>query len=158
MGIGNLGISELLIIAVIVLIFFGPSRLPEIGRSVGGALREFKKGMNEVKRELEEVERRAKGEGEDRSDGQGDRPAGRVSPPRSIDDAPTFGSGPTARPTEEGAGSARPEAEAEQAEAEAEQPAADAERPREESAAESERAAEETDAVAEGEDDAEERP
>ena len=151
MGIGNLGISELLIIAVIVLIFFGPSRLPEIGRSVGGALREFKKGMNEVKRELEEVERRAKGEGEDRSDGRGDRPAGQVSPPRSIDDAPTFGSGPTARPTEEGAGTVRPEAEAEQ-------PAADAERPREETAAESERAAEETDTVAEGEDDAEERP
>jgi len=110
MGIGNLGISELLIIAVIVLIFFGPSRLPEIGRSVGGALREFKKGMNEVKRELEEVERRAKGEGEDRSDGRRDRPAGRVAPPRTIDEAPTFGSGPSASPTGEGAEPDRPEA------------------------------------------------
>lgn len=88
MGIGNLGISELLIIAVIVLVFFGPSRLPEIGRSVGGALREFKKGMNEVKRELEEVERKAKGEESAR---ERERPAGRVSPPRSIEDAPTFG-------------------------------------------------------------------
>ena len=92
MGIGNLGLSELLIIAVIVLIFFGPSRLPEIGRSVGGALREFKKGMNEVKREFEEVERRAKGENSGRRGDRGDRPAGQISPPRGIEDAPTFGS------------------------------------------------------------------
>lgn len=90
MGIGNLGLSELLIIAVIVLVFFGPGRLPEIGRSVGGALREFKKGMNEVRRELEEVERKAKGEDEDPAR-QRDRPGGRVSPPPSIDETSTTG-------------------------------------------------------------------
>lgn len=92
MGIGNLGLSELLVVAVIVLLFFGPSRLPEIGRSVGGALREFKKGMNEVKREFEEVERRARGEESGRSEDERERPSGRISPPRSIEDAPTFGS------------------------------------------------------------------
>lgn len=87
MGIGNLGLSELLIIAVIVLVFFGPGRLPEIGRSVGGALREFKKGMNEVKRELEDVERRATGEAGG-APADRERPAGRVSPPGRIDRTP----------------------------------------------------------------------
>lgn len=38
----GLGPSELLIIAVIVLILFGAKRLPEIGKGLGGAIREFK--------------------------------------------------------------------------------------------------------------------
>ncbi|MFQ5680138.1 MAG: twin-arginine translocase TatA/TatE family subunit [Gemmatimonadota bacterium] len=60
MGFGNLGIWEMLVIALIVLVVFGPRRLPEIARSMGGALREFKKGVNEIQRELEEAERDAR--------------------------------------------------------------------------------------------------
>lgn len=56
MGIGNLGVSELLVVALLVLLLFGPKRLPEIGRTVGKALREFKRGMNEVKRELDQMD------------------------------------------------------------------------------------------------------
>ena len=59
MGIGNLGFSEMLVIAVLVLVFFGPRRMPEIGRTVGGALREFRRGLNEIQRELQEAERMA---------------------------------------------------------------------------------------------------
>ena len=59
MGIGSLGFSEMLVIAVLVLIFFGPRRMPEIGRTVGGALREFRRGLNEIQRELQEAERAA---------------------------------------------------------------------------------------------------
>ena len=59
MGIGNLGFSEMLVIAVLVLIFFGPRRMPEIGRAVGRALREFRRGLNEIQRELQEAERAA---------------------------------------------------------------------------------------------------
>ena len=59
MGIGNLGFSEMLVIAVLVLIFFGPRRMPEIGRTVGKALREFRRGLNEIQRELQEAERAA---------------------------------------------------------------------------------------------------
>jgi sec-independent protein translocase protein TatA len=44
----GLGPTELIIIAVIVLLIFGAKRLPEIGKGVGGAIREFK----EVKKEL----------------------------------------------------------------------------------------------------------
>jgi len=60
MSFGNFGFSEILIIAMIVLIFFGPRRMPEIGRAVGGALREFRRGLNEIQRELKEAERAAK--------------------------------------------------------------------------------------------------
>ena len=55
MSFGNFGFSEILIIAMIVLIFFGPRRMPEIGRAVGGALREFRRGLNEIQRELQEA-------------------------------------------------------------------------------------------------------
>ncbi|MGH7354309.1 MAG: twin-arginine translocase TatA/TatE family subunit [Candidatus Rokuibacteriota bacterium] len=44
----GLGTQELLIILVIVLVLFGASRLPDLARSLGGSLKEFKKGMNDV--------------------------------------------------------------------------------------------------------------
>jgi TatA/E family protein of Tat protein translocase len=47
----------MLVIAMLVLIVFGPQRLPEITRSVGKAMREFKKGMNEIQRELDVADR-----------------------------------------------------------------------------------------------------
>jgi len=46
-----LGYQELLIILVIVLILFGANRLPELARSLGSSVKEFKKGVNEVKAE-----------------------------------------------------------------------------------------------------------
>lgn len=42
MGPGALGIPSLLLIIVVALIIFGPSKLPEIGRAAGNSLREFK--------------------------------------------------------------------------------------------------------------------
>ncbi len=77
MGVGNLGVSELLVVAVLVLLLFGPRRLPEIGRTVGQALREFKRGLNEVKRELDEMDRSARPREEERREG----PRGRLTPP-----------------------------------------------------------------------------
>ena len=38
----NIGIPELLIVLAVVLVIFGPKRLPQLGRSLGGGLREFK--------------------------------------------------------------------------------------------------------------------
>jgi len=43
----GLGIPELLVILVIVLIIFGPGKLPALGTGVGNALRNFRKAMNE---------------------------------------------------------------------------------------------------------------
>ncbi len=48
----GLGYQELLIILVIVLILFGANRLPELARSLGSSVKEFKKGVNEVKAEV----------------------------------------------------------------------------------------------------------
>ena len=45
----GLGYQELLIILVIVLVLFGANRLPELARSLGSSVKEFKKGVNEVK-------------------------------------------------------------------------------------------------------------
>jgi sec-independent protein translocase protein TatA len=58
MGIGSLGMSELVVIFVIVLVFFGPRRFPEIARSMGSAMREFRRSLNQIQRELEEVDPR----------------------------------------------------------------------------------------------------
>jgi sec-independent protein translocase protein TatA len=44
----GLGYQELLIILVIVLILFGANRLPELARSLGSSVKEFKKGVNET--------------------------------------------------------------------------------------------------------------
>ncbi|MFP5491082.1 MAG: twin-arginine translocase TatA/TatE family subunit [Bacteriovoracia bacterium] len=43
----GLGIGELLIILLVVLVFFGGSRLPKLGSSLGEAINNFKKGMKE---------------------------------------------------------------------------------------------------------------
>jgi len=43
---GNIGFGEILVVLLIILIFFGPSRLPEIGKSLGKAIQEFKKALN----------------------------------------------------------------------------------------------------------------
>jgi TatA/E family protein of Tat protein translocase len=49
----NIGLPELLIIAAIALIVFGPNKLPELARAFGKAMREFKKATEEVKESFE---------------------------------------------------------------------------------------------------------
>ncbi len=51
----NLGWTELLLIFGIGLIFFGPSRLPGLGKSLGEAIRGFKKGINTDDEEVKEA-------------------------------------------------------------------------------------------------------
>jgi sec-independent protein translocase protein TatA len=50
--IGSLGVPEILFILVLALLVFGPKRLPEIGRTVGKGLAEFRKASNELKRTI----------------------------------------------------------------------------------------------------------
>jgi sec-independent protein translocase protein TatA len=52
---GGFSLTHLLILAVILLIFFGPSRLPQLGQSIGKALRGFKDGLNEIETEAKEL-------------------------------------------------------------------------------------------------------
>jgi sec-independent protein translocase protein TatA len=51
---GSIGMQELIIIFVIALIIFGPRKLPELGRSLGKSLAEFKRASNDLRNTLEE--------------------------------------------------------------------------------------------------------
>lgn len=51
---GSIGMPELIIIFVIALVIFGPRKLPELGRTLGKSLAEFKRATNDLKSTLEE--------------------------------------------------------------------------------------------------------
>ncbi len=51
---GQLGFQELILIFVVALLVFGPKKLPELGKSLGKGLKEFKRATNEIKSSWEE--------------------------------------------------------------------------------------------------------
>ena len=51
--IGGLGTSEVLVILVVILIFFGAKRIPELARGLGKGIREFKDATKEIKNDIE---------------------------------------------------------------------------------------------------------
>lgn len=53
MNFGNIGLTGFLLILIVLLIFWGPSKLPEIGKSFGRSIKEFKNATNGI---LEETE------------------------------------------------------------------------------------------------------
>ena len=56
---GWIGVPELLILLVVVLLVFGPKRLPEMGRSLGRGMREFKDSITGSGKDDDDVDRRA---------------------------------------------------------------------------------------------------
>jgi sec-independent protein translocase protein TatA len=56
--IPNIGLPEILIVLIIALIVFGPKRLPELGRSLGKGINEFKDGMGGVHEDEDDKEMR----------------------------------------------------------------------------------------------------
>jgi sec-independent protein translocase protein TatA len=110
----GLGIPELLVIFIIALIVFGPKKLPDLGRSIGRALAEFKKASEEfqesMREEMKEVEKTADVKEElkqiEHQLGQPDRPA---KPAGGSEQAgqPETGAGSPGRNGEETKGNAK---------------------------------------------------
>lgn len=51
--IGGLGMQEVLLIALVVLLFFGGKKIPELMNGLGKGVRSFKEGMNDIKKDIE---------------------------------------------------------------------------------------------------------
>lgn len=54
--IGGLGASEILLIVLVVLLFFGGKKIPEMMKGLGKGVRSFKEGMKEIDSNIEETE------------------------------------------------------------------------------------------------------
>ncbi|GAA3956917.1 twin-arginine translocase TatA/TatE family subunit [Hymenobacter antarcticus] len=52
--LGDIGGSELMLIMVVILIFFGANKIPELARGLGKGIREFKDASTEIRREFEQ--------------------------------------------------------------------------------------------------------
>lgn len=52
--IGGLGMQEVLLIALVVLLFFGGKKIPELMKGLGKGVRSFKEGMNEIEKEVKD--------------------------------------------------------------------------------------------------------
>ena len=79
---GSIGMPELLIILTLALIIFGPRKLPELGRSLGKSLGEFKRASNELRNTLDEEIRIE----EERSQRPAARPAEPAAPKATASD------------------------------------------------------------------------
>ena len=75
---GSIGMPELIVIFVIALIIFGPRKLPELGKSLGRSIAEFKRASNELRNTLED---------EIRIDEQKQKPATQPSAPAATETA-----------------------------------------------------------------------
>ena len=51
--IGNLGASEIIVIALVVLLLFGGKKIPELMKGLGKGVRSFKEGMNNIENDIE---------------------------------------------------------------------------------------------------------
>ncbi len=62
--IGGIGLQEILIVALLVLLFFGGKKIPELMKGLGKGVKSFKDGMNDVKSEAEKDEEKKAEKGE----------------------------------------------------------------------------------------------
>lgn len=53
--IGGIGMQEVLLIALVVLLFFGGKKIPELMKGLGKGVRSFKEGMNDIEKDIKET-------------------------------------------------------------------------------------------------------
>lgn len=56
--IGGIGMQEVLLIVLVVLLFFGGKKIPELMKGIGKGVRSFKEGMNNIEKEVEDSEQK----------------------------------------------------------------------------------------------------
>jgi len=96
---GSLGMQEIIIIFILALIVFGPRKLPELGKSLGKSLAEFKKASNELKQTWEE-EVRLDRERQELSDIMKDDYSGTYNPPEKSDSSQSSDSSEKSNPSD----------------------------------------------------------
>jgi len=77
------GVGEWIIILVILLVIFGPKRLPELGRSLGKGIKEFKKSTSEISEQLTAEEPKSADTDKVEKEEAARKPADSVSPKAS---------------------------------------------------------------------------
>ena len=83
----SLGGGEILVILLVALVVFGPNRLPELSRQVGGVLRDLKKMQDNVKREISDV---INLESPRTPSGASSAPSGHSAPPPNYDNPDSY--------------------------------------------------------------------
>ncbi|MDO5129491.1 MAG: twin-arginine translocase TatA/TatE family subunit [Prevotellaceae bacterium] len=53
--IGGIGMQEVLLIALVVLLFFGGKKIPELMKGLGKGVRSFKEGMNDIEKDIKDT-------------------------------------------------------------------------------------------------------
>lgn len=61
---GSLGVWEIILIVLVVLLFFGGKKIPELMRGLGKGVKSFKQGLNEVEGEIKEIKKDVESEAE----------------------------------------------------------------------------------------------
>ncbi len=56
--LGGLGGTEILVILLVILLFFGAKKIPELARGIGQGINEFRKASDQIKKEIEEGEQK----------------------------------------------------------------------------------------------------
>jgi TatA/E family protein of Tat protein translocase len=95
---GSIGMPELMLIFLLALLIFGPKKLPEIGKSIGKGLAEFKKASDDLKKTIEHEMDQVKNEGA----GVKETVAQTITGPRPVETVPPATSEGTSAPSSTG--------------------------------------------------------
>ncbi len=86
---GSIGFTEMLFIALLALLIFGPRKLPELARTIGRTLAEFRKASGDLRHQLEEEVREVEQQAQSALDGAEPHPTAALPAPSASEPAAT---------------------------------------------------------------------